>query len=132
MDANAAGSISPIDVTMTTVASVACGMSAMSGARNMMTTDRRAAGHQRRHLGAGAGPGVDGGLRRAPARGHRAEQAPERVGRAERQQLLVRVRPPLPGSRERASRRDRLGEAHERDAERAGPQCRATDRCQGA
>ena len=61
-------------------------------------------------------------LRGAAAAGHRAEQAAQQVGRAGRDELLVRVGPGLAGRGERAPGRDRLREAHERDRHGRGPE----------
>ena len=64
---------------------------------------RRRRGDELRHLRARARQAVDRGLRRAAAGRHRAEQAADDVGRAERQQLLVgapaAARPGAPNAR---------------------------------
>ena len=60
-----------------------------------------------------------GGLRRAAAGRHRAEQRAAEIGRAGGDQLAVGVDRRVGRARKGATRRDRLGEAHQRDAERA-------------
>ena len=67
---------------------------------------------------------VHGGLRRASAAGHRAEQRAAEVCQPRRQQLAVRLRRRLAALAERAARRDGFGEAHQRDAERGRQECR--------
>ena len=101
-----AGLISSNEYTITTAASAACGMSAMTGREQQQRRQRDRRRDERRDLGARARLAVDRGLRRAAAGRHRAEQAAGHVGQAERQQLPVRLRARLAGRGERARRGD--------------------------
>jgi hypothetical protein len=74
-----------------------------------------------------AGRAIHRGLRRAAARRHAAEHRGTGIRESRRQQLSVRHEWRLAARGKRAARGDRLREAHERDAKRAGPE----HRCQG-
>ena len=81
--------------------------------------ERRTRRDERRLLRPPARGAHDRGLRGAAAGRHRAEQRAPEVGGPGRDQLAVRVDRRIFRPREGAARRDRLGEAHERDPERA-------------
>jgi hypothetical protein len=64
-----------------------------------------------------------------PPEGHRSKEAADHIARADRNELLVGIRPSLAGCGEGASARDRLGEAHERDARGRGPHVEHEPEC---
>jgi hypothetical protein len=92
------------------------------GCEQQHRRERTCCHHDARHFRTRPGESIDGRLRGAAARGHRPEKAADRVCRPNREQLAVRLRMRLFGFGECTSGRDRLGEAHERNAEGRRPQ----------
>ena len=74
---------------MTTPASAACGMSAISGDEEQRDQHGRHRAHHAGDLGARAAHAIHRRLRGATARGHRSEKCTDSVRRAGRKQLSV-------------------------------------------
>ncbi len=74
------------------------------------------------HLGLGAGPFVDGGLRGAAAGGHGLKKTAAHVGQAQGQKLLVGIGLGLTMFLKGPRRGDGLGKRHQRDAHCTGQQ----------
>src|SRR5512139_1071682 len=106
---------------MTTAASVACGISPMSGAMAFLVTSVVPAVTISSSW-VRAPEAVDRGLAGSAAAGHGPQQRAARIRESRRQQLLVRSDRRLLARREPAPDGDRLGEAHQRNTQGAGPE----------
>jgi hypothetical protein len=107
---------------MTTAASVACGIIPMRGGEKKHGHQRGSRCDNLRQLGARTRQAVDRGLAGSAAAGHGPQHRAARIREPRRQQFLVRPDRRLPARREPTPDGDRLGEAHQRNAQGARPE----------